>query len=226
MASTRSATCCSRSSTRCGCCSPRPTSSCRKRNPDRFLRRAAEVIRQGWGQPSVFNADLVVEELLRQGKSIEDARAGGTSGCVETGAFGKEAYILTGYFNLVKVLEITLNGGVDPRDRQADRRRHGRRRRRSGASTSCTPRSSAQLAHFLDIKIRANRVIERIYATWMPAPFLSLLIDDCVDERHRLQRGRRALQHHLHHARRHRDGDRRAVRAPAARVRRRRGGHA
>ena len=65
-------------------------------------------MRQGWGQPSIFNADMVVEELLRQGKSIEDARAGGISGRVETGAFGKEAGILTGYFNLPKVLEIAL----------------------------------------------------------------------------------------------------------------------
>ncbi len=86
-----------------------------KKNPDRFLKRGLEIVRKGWGQPSIFNADMVVEELLRQGKSIEDARMGGTSGCVETGAFGKEAYILTGYFNLPKVLEIALNNGVDPR---------------------------------------------------------------------------------------------------------------
>jgi len=86
-----------------------------RKNPDTFLKRGLEIVRKGWGQPSIFNADMVVEELLRQGKSIEDARCGGTSGCVETGAFGKEAYILTGYFNLPKVLEITLNDGFDPR---------------------------------------------------------------------------------------------------------------
>jgi len=89
-----------------------------KKNPDRFLRRAARIIRKGWGQPSVFNADTVVEELLRQGKLIEDARQGGTSGCVETGAFGKESYILTGYFNLPKILELVLHNGVDPRTGQ------------------------------------------------------------------------------------------------------------
>jgi pyruvate-formate lyase len=61
----------------------------------RFLTRACAIIAEGWGQPSVFNADMVVEELVRQGKRIEDARMGRTSGCVETGAFGKEAYILT-----------------------------------------------------------------------------------------------------------------------------------
>ena len=52
---------------------------------------------------------------MRQGKSLVDARCGGTSGCVETGAFGKENYNLTGYFNLTKVLEITLHNGTDPR---------------------------------------------------------------------------------------------------------------
>lgn len=52
-----------------------------RKNPDRFLKRGLEIVRKGWGQPSIFNADMVVEELLRQGKSIEDARAGGTSGC-------------------------------------------------------------------------------------------------------------------------------------------------
>jgi formate C-acetyltransferase len=86
-----------------------------KKNPDEFLKHACRVIRHGRGQPSIFNADTIVDELLRQGKSIEDARCGGTSGCVETGAFGKESYILTGYFNLTKVLEITLWNGVDPR---------------------------------------------------------------------------------------------------------------
>ena len=86
-----------------------------RKTPDRFLKAAARVIRKGYGFPSVFNADAVVEELLRQGKTVEDAREGGTSGCVETGAFGKEAYILTGYFNLVKILELALNDGVDPR---------------------------------------------------------------------------------------------------------------
>ena len=149
------------------------------KSPDAFLRRACEIIREGWGQPSVFNADLVVEELLRQGKRIEDARAGGTSGCVETGAFGKEAYILTGYFNLPKVLEITLAGGVDPVTGL-----------HIGADTD-DPATFAtfdelfaaferQLRHFLGIKIHGNRIIERLFATYMPAPFLSLVIDDCI----------------------------------------------
>jgi len=150
-----------------------------KKNPDAFLKRGLEIVRQGWGQPSIFNADAVVEELLRQGKSLEDARCGGISGCVETGAFGKEAYILTGYFNLPKVLEITLNNGVDPLTGN-----------RIGIETGSARDFSSypqlfdafrkQLHHFIDIKVRGNNIIERLYAEYMPAPFLSMLVDDCI----------------------------------------------
>lgn len=149
------------------------------KSPDSFVARAARIIRQGWGQPSVFNADMVVRELLRQGKRIEDARVGGTSGCVETGAFGTEAYILTGYFNLTKVLEIALNNGVDP----LTGTRIGVESGDPAAFRSFEDvfaAFEAQLRYFIDVKIRANRIIERLYATWMPAPFLSLVIDDCI----------------------------------------------
>lgn len=150
-----------------------------KKNPDRFVKRAARIIRTGFGQPSVFNADLIVQELVRQGKSVTDARNGGSSGCVEVGAFGKENYNLTGYFNMPKVFEITLHNGVDPRTG-----------RRIGLETGDPAQFDSfdelfaayekQLRHFVDIKIRGNNVIERLYARYMPAPFLSLLIDDCI----------------------------------------------
>ena len=84
------------------------------KTPDKFLKKACRLIRKGYGYPSVFNADETVMEMVRAGKSIEDAREGGCSGCIETGAFGKEAYILTGYLNVPKILELTLNNGVDP----------------------------------------------------------------------------------------------------------------
>ena len=150
-----------------------------RKTPERFLKSACRVIRQGYGFPSVFNADAVVEELLRQGKSVEDAREGGTSGCVETGAFGKEAYILTGYFNLVKLLELTLHNGIDPRTGA----QLGPRTGDPGAFPTFDGLFEAwtrQVRRFVDIKIRGNQIIDRMYAENMPAPFLSLLIDDCI----------------------------------------------
>ena len=150
-----------------------------KKSPDRFLKRAAEIIRTGFGQPSVFNSDLVVQEMVRVGKSIVDARNGGTSGCVETGAFGKENYNLSGYLNMPKVLEITLNDGVDPRTG----RRLGPQTGAPGQFDSFEQLFGAyhrQLNHFVGIKVRGNNLIERLYAKYLPVPSLSLLIDDCI----------------------------------------------
>ncbi len=150
-----------------------------KKNPDRFLKRAARILRTGFGQPSLFNADLIVQELVRQGKSVEDARCGGSSGCVEVGAFGKENYNLTGYLNLPKILEVTLNGGSDPRTGRQIGLELGDPGSFSGFDALMAA-FSRQLGHFVDIKVRGNNVIERIWAERIPAPFLSLLIDDCT----------------------------------------------
>jgi len=148
------------------------------KNPDRFLNRACKVIKSGLGQPSVFNADAVIQELVRQGKKIEDARDSGTSGCVEAGAFGKECYALTGYFNLVKALEITLYNGLDhvsgkqlvpPSDNVSSLK----------TFNEFFNAYEKQVKHFIDIKIAGNHVIESLYSKYMPCPFLSVLIDDC-----------------------------------------------
>jgi len=160
---------------------PQPSSMVQvsKKSPDSFLKRALRIIKTGFGQPSVFNTDVIIQELLRQGKTIEDARNGGSSGCIEAGAFGKESYILTGYFNLAKVLEITLNNGLDPRTGQ-----------KIGLETGDPVEFSSfdelfdafkrQLNYFVDVKIKGNNIIERLYAEHLPAPFLSLLMDDCI----------------------------------------------
>ena len=150
-----------------------------KKNPDKFIRKAVDIIKTGFGQPSVFNTDAIVQEMLRAGKDVKDARNGGCSGCVETGAFGTEAYILTGYFNLPKILEITLNNGFDKRTNK-----------QLGPKTGNPVEFKTydeffkayrtQVQHFMDIKLTGNNIIERVFMKNMPVPFLSILIDDCI----------------------------------------------
>ena len=147
--------------------------------PDEFLLEGCKVIRQGHGYPSVFNPDTYVKELLRQGKSLEDAREGGCSGCIEVGAFGKEAYLLTGYLNTPKILEITLHNGVDPLTGK-----------KVGIETG-DPRDfksyeelyeawHKQMTYFVNLKLAVNNYIERMFSLYAPATFLSLFIDDCI----------------------------------------------
>lgn len=150
-----------------------------KKNPDKFIERAIKITKTGFGQPSIFNTDAIIKELLNQGKSIIDARNGGASGCIETGAFGTESYILTGYFNLNKILEITLHNGTDPRTGKQIGIETGDPRKFNNIDELITAYKN-QLNYFADIKLKGNNIIEKLYAEQLPVPFLSLIIEDCI----------------------------------------------
>ncbi len=159
---------------------PQPSVHISHQTPNRFLKAASKVIRKGYGYPSVFNTDAVIMEQLRVGKSVEDAREGGTSGCIETGAFGKEAYILTGYLNVPKILETTLNNGLDQLTGDMITIETGDPK----TFTSFEELYAAftrQLEYVTDLKIGVNNYIERMYAKYSPAPVLSVVINDCIE---------------------------------------------
>lgn len=150
-----------------------------KKTPTKFLKRACEISRKGWGQPAFYNTEAIIQELLNAGKSIEDARRGGTSGCVETGAFGNEAYILMGYFNLPKILELTLYNGYDI----VSKKQIGLPLGYAKDFKSYDELYEAykkQVEYLIDIKIEGSNIIEKIYAEYMPAPFLSIITNDCI----------------------------------------------
>lgn len=150
-----------------------------EKSPDLFVHKALDIIRTGFGQPSCFNTEAIIEELLRQGKSLVDARNGGASGCVETGAFGTEAYWLTGYFNLPKILELTLNNGFDERTGKQVGLKTGKPSDFINFEQLISA-FSQQVNYFADIKIKGNNVIEKTFSDFLPVPFLSLLVDDCI----------------------------------------------
>ena len=151
------------------------------KTPDRFLHAAAHVIRQGHGYPSVFNADVYTQEMLRQGKTLEDAREGGCSGCIEVGAFGKEAYLLVGYLNVPKIFEVTLNNGVDPVTGKEVSIQTGDPRD-FASFEDLYAAFHKQLSYVIDQKIRVSNYIDRMFAKYAPAPFLSVVIEDCISK--------------------------------------------
>lgn len=149
--------------------------------PDEFLLAGIKVIRQGHGYPSVFNPDTYVKEMVRAGKTLEDAREGGCSGCIEVGAFGKEAYLLTGYLNTPKILEITLNNGVDPETGKKLGLETGDPRLFSSFD-ELYEAWHRQMVYFVNLKLSVNNYIERMFSLYAPATFLSLYIDDCIEK--------------------------------------------
>jgi formate C-acetyltransferase len=149
------------------------------KTPDKFLHAAAHVIRQGHGYPSVFNPDIYILEMLRQGKSLQDAREGGCSGCIEVGAFGKEAYLLTGYLNVPKIIEVTLNNGINPVTGKMVGIQTGDPRDFKSYE-ELYDAFLKQLQFVVDQKMRVSNYIDRMFAKYAPAPFLSVVIEDCI----------------------------------------------
>ena len=149
--------------------------------PDDFLIEGIKVIRQGHGYPSIFNPDTYIKELMRDGKTLEDAREGGCSGCIEVGAFGKEAYLLTGYLNTPKILEITLNNGFDPISGKQLGPKTGDPRLFENFE-QLYEAWHAQMVYFVNLKLSVNNYIERMFSLYAPATFLSLFIDDCIEK--------------------------------------------
>ncbi len=150
-----------------------------KKTPQKFLKRACEISRKGWGQPAFYNTEAQIMELINAGKSLEDARRGGSSGCVETGAWGSEAYILTGYMNIPKIFQLTLFNGYDEYSGKQLGLKLGYAKDFK-TFDELWDAFKKQLKHFVDIKIRGNNVIERLYAEEMPAPCLSVVTNDCI----------------------------------------------
>jgi formate C-acetyltransferase len=151
-----------------------------RKSPERFLREAVNVSKKGWGQPAFYNSEAIIQELLNMGKTMDDARESGiASGCVETGTAGKEAFVLTGYLNVPKILELVLFRGfdhytgrvvgVDTGDPAA-----------FGTFGDLYDAFARQLRYVADVKIAGNNLIERMYMNFMPVPLLSVITDDCV----------------------------------------------
>ena len=149
------------------------------KTPDKFLKAACKLIRQGHGYPSVFNPDIYIQELVRQGKSLDDAREGGCSGCIEVGAFGKEAYVLTGYLNVPKIFELTVNNGIDPLTGKQVSIQTGDPRDFKDFEELYSA-FLKQLDYVVTQKVMVSNYIDRMFAKYAPATFLSLVIDDCI----------------------------------------------
>ncbi|MDF2676397.1 MAG: Formate C-acetyltransferase [Bacillota bacterium] len=151
-----------------------------EKTPDEFLKRSVEISRKGWGQPAFYNTEELIQELLNAGKTLEDARFGGSSGCVETGCHGREAYVLTGYLNVPKIFELTMNNGFD----KYTNKQIGLKTGKPEDFKSYEELYDAymkQIEYMVNVKIRGNNVIEKIFATQMPTPFMSVLTTGCKE---------------------------------------------
>ena len=191
-----------------------------RKTPDALLKHALRVIRKGYGFPSIFNADAVVEEQLRQGK-------------IARGCAGRRLQRLRGGRRLRqgglhphRLLQPAEGAGARAarRRRPADRRQLGPadRSRQTNSTTFddlFRGYSSRSSGTSWTSRSRGNQIIERLYAREMPAPFLSVLIDDCIAKGRDYNAGGARYNNTLHPGRGHRQHHRQPGRHRQAGVR-------
>lgn len=168
---------------------PQPSFSIRvwQGTPDEFLYRACELVRLGLGVPAMYNDEVIIPALQNRGVSLHDARDYCIIGCVEPQAPHRtEGWHDAAFFNVAKVLEITLNNG-----RSADKQLGPM----TGEMTQYTCMDDffaafkKQMAHFVHQLVEACNSVDIAHGERCPLPFLSALVDDCIGRGKSLQEG-------------------------------------
>lgn len=161
-----------------------------RNSPEDFLLLAAEVIREGMGMPAMYNDEIAVPSLVMRGVDIKDARRDyAVIGCVEMGVQGKLcAFANSGYFNLVKCLELTLNDGIDPVT--------GRRLSSAtgglesfGTYEELENAYMRQMEELLAHQASVTNVVDAMHARLAPLPFVSAITEGCLEKGTEVQSG-------------------------------------
>ncbi|MDS0528238.1 glycyl radical protein [Clostridium sp. SHJSY1] len=168
---------------------PAPSFSIRvwQGTPDEFLLRACEVARLGTGVPAMYNDEVIIPALVNRGVTLRDARNYCIIGCVEPQCPHKtEGWHDAAFFNVAKVLEITLNNGKVG-DKQLGPV--------TGDMTSFKSVDDffaafkRQMEYFVYHLVEADNCVDYAHAERAPLPFLSALVDDCIGRGKSVQEG-------------------------------------
>ncbi len=163
-------------------CLPQPqlSSLISTRSPREFLIKSCELVRKGTGMPAIFNADETILALMDKGKSLEDARSGGINGCVEITGQGNDHMASSGYVNLAKILEFTLNNGKS----MTTGRQWGPE---TGTAEELDSKEKiwaayeTQIRHQVALKHRYDQGARAAFAAACPALCTSLAIEGCIE---------------------------------------------
>jgi formate C-acetyltransferase len=85
------------------------------KTPEKLMIKALELVKTGIGMPAFALDKSFLKYLTSGGIPIEDARKYHLAGCLDPAIPGKASFLAGAFFVIPRVLEIFMNGGVDPR---------------------------------------------------------------------------------------------------------------
>jgi len=162
---------------------PQPNLSARlhQNSPDDFVDACTRVIGLGSGMPQIFNDESIIPALMSQVISHEDAMDYAVVGCVELTTQGNNlGWSDAAMFNLVKVLELTLNNGRCMLTDQSMGLETGHLTDYESYA-DLEQAYGRQIRFFVERMIQACEWIEQKHQEHLPTPFLSTVVEDCLE---------------------------------------------
>lgn len=159
---------------------PNLTARLHSSSPERFIDECSRIIGLGTGMPQIVNDESIIPALRKSGFSNKDAMDYVLVGCVELSTQGNSlGWSDAAMFNMVKVLELTLNNGKCMLSGK-----------QLGPETGFLPffneysdlenAFKKQMDFFIARMIKACESVEKKHQEHLPSPFLSSVIDDCL----------------------------------------------
>lgn len=148
---------------------------------DDFMMKAldAAIAHEG-GQPAFYNDKAFIRTLENMGIAKEDRHNWSPDGCIEACIPGKWDCAAKGpWLNVLKVLEITLNDGVDPRTGYSFHKPE-KSVLQATSTKEILEAYKEQLKYFIDLQVETEHINDELHIQMDPNPFRSSLIDDCI----------------------------------------------
>ena len=151
--------------------------------PHDFVLKSIDVVHTGVGYPAYFNDKAIIPMLMERGILPEDARNYGIEACMRWTILGKPMVYrsIAGTIVLPKCLELALNQGIDKFSGE-----------RIGVATpdpltftsvkDVMDAFFAQVDFFVDKITYLYETADALYREWVPRPFLSGLLPDCIEK--------------------------------------------
>jgi len=159
--------------------------------PDSVLLKAADVLYQGSSNISLFNDDVNVEAMKNRGFSEEDARNYAIMGCVEMLCPGKTGGMSANSLLLCRLLDMTMRNG-DSQTMIGIIKDLGLKTGDPDSFTSFEEFLDALIAQGkkqIEMIVNVSNLRDHIYATHLPAPYISAFIGGCLESKKDVTQG-------------------------------------
>lgn len=154
---------------------------CFEKTSDDFLLKALEAVEkhQG-GQPAFYNDKAFIRTLRNLGIAEEDLVNWAPDGCIEASIPGKWDFAAKGpWLNVEKVLEITLNNGVDPNTGILFKKT-SKDIKKCTSTEEIFEEYKAMLKYFMDLQVVTEHINDEIHVLTDINAFRASLVEDCI----------------------------------------------